>query len=94
MFLLIGLFFFVLSSPAFSAVCATAGEGGALILSATPVGECSGYVILDSTDWLGSSVWTIPTVEDIALVWSSAFVLPVTLYLITWAIGRIVNLFR
>ena len=93
MFLLIGLFFFVFSSPVFSAVCAT-DSGGALIISATPIGECSGYVILDSTDWLGSSVWAIPTVTDVALVWSSAFILPLTLFLTAWAIGRIVNLFR
>lgn len=80
--------------PSWAAVCATIDSGNVVVANLTPAGDCTSLIILDSSDWVGTSVWAIPTVSDIALVWSSAFILPVTLFLITWAIGRIVNLFR
>lgn len=90
----IGFLLFLISSPVYPAVCATADANSALILSHVPIGDCAGYVILDSSDWLGSSVWAIPSLSDIALVWSTSFILPTSLYLIAWSIGRVVNFFK
>ena len=81
-------------SPIWAAVCATVDSGNVIVANSTPAGDCTSLVVLESTDWMGASVWAIPTMSDIALVWSSAFILPLTLFLTAWAIGRIVNLFR
>lgn len=76
------------------AICASVDSvTGYLKILPTPVGECSSYVILDHLDWLGSSIWALPSLDDAALVWSVGFSLPMTLFLIAWAAGRVISLF-
>lgn len=77
-----------------AAMCATVDAQNALIVNTTPIGECTGLVVLAIEDWPGASVWTLPTNEEIALVWFAGFSVPITLYLIAWSLGQILSMFR
>lgn len=78
-----------------AALCATVDSvTNTVMVTTTPVGECTSLILLDSSDWVGTSVWSLPTPGDIALVWGAGFILPVTLFLIAWAIGRVVHFFE
>lgn len=77
-----------------SASCATVDTNGIVVVTATPVGECTALILLSSEDWGGASVWLMPTAGEISSVWASAFILPMTLFLFAWSIGRIVHFFR
>lgn len=92
--ILAGLLFMIISYSSYAASCASLGQDNTIILNSVPVGECTGYVILTAGDWVGSSVWALPSIDEITLVWSAAFILPTTLFLIAWAIGRVLNLFK
>lgn len=75
-------------------MCATVDAQSALIVNTTPVGECTGLVVLSVEDWPGTSVWAMPTPDDMMTVWFAGFSVPMVLFLISWAIGRIVHVFR
>lgn len=91
--LVIGLFFF---SPAcFSAVCVHVDTAGYLVPSLDPMAECTGFALLDSSEWLLSgAMWTLPSYNDLAYVWLAGFSIPVTLFLISWCIGSLLSFFR
>lgn len=77
-----------------AAQCATVDSAtSAVYVVTTPVSECSALVLLDVTDWVGSSIWSLPTSEDVFLAWGVGFTLPVTLFLVAWAVGRVVHFF-
>lgn len=75
-------------------MCASVGADNVLVVNTVPVSECMGLIVLESTDWIGASVWAVPTVDDVLLIWSSAFLVPTTLFLISWSVGRVVHFFR
>lgn len=78
----------------FAAMCATVDAQNALIVNTTPISECAGLVVLSYEDWPGSSVWAMPTPGEMMSVWMAGFTVPMTLFLISWAIGMVVNSFR
>lgn len=77
-----------------AAMCASVDAQNALIVNTTPVGECTGLVVLAIEDWPGASVWAMPSTDQMMSVWLAGFSVPMVLFLISWAIGRIVHIFR
>lgn len=77
-----------------AAMCATVDAQNAVIVNTTPIGECAGLVVMNINDWPGASVWAMPTTDEMMLVWMAGFTVPMTLFLISWAIGMVVNFFR
>ena len=66
--------------------------------AAVSLNDCTGYVLLDKADWVSNglvqSLITIPAGEDFAAVWATAFVIPVSIGLIAWAVAKIATVFR
>ena len=85
---------FLLPSLSWAASCVSVGSEGLLSVNTVPVGECTSYILLSAGDWVGSSVWEIPTTEQLSLFWFIGFSLPITLYLIAYSIGQVVSLFK
>ncbi len=75
-------------------MCATVDAQNVLIVNTTPIGECVGLVVLSYEDWPGASVWAMPTADQMMSVWLAGFSVPMVLFLISWAIGRIIHIFR
>lgn len=92
--LLIGVIALLFPEPGIAAMCATLDAQNALIVNTTPIGECTGLVVLAIEDWPGASVWALPTTDEMMSVWLAGFSVPMVLFLISWAIGRIVHTFR
>lgn len=95
--LLIGVLIQLFPLSLWAASCATVDTSlgiNAVAVTTTPVGECTGFVILSSEEWGGASIWLMPTVDDVSVVWASAFILPMSLFLFSWAVGRLVKFFR
>lgn len=93
--LAMGLTLFFMSSVALSAVCVHVDASGYLVPSVAPMAECTGFALLDSSEWLLSgAMWTLPSYNDLAYVWLAGFSIPVTLFLISWCIGSLLSFFR
>lgn len=81
------------------AVCVMVDASGFVKqLAGVALGDCTGYVLLDKADWVSNglvqSLITIPSGEDFAAVWATAFIVPVSIGLIAWTVAKIVNVFR
>lgn len=76
-----------------SALCVQV-DNGFVVSTAVPIDQCTSYVLLESSEWGGSSVWAIPPVSDVAAIWSFAFSLPMIVFLMAWAIGVILKMFK
>ncbi len=84
------------------AVCAWSTNRG-LIRTDWTTGDCSGYdyVLLTPTELqaLGDlsqlptlqDIFTVPVAEDLAQMWAIGFSLPMVVYLVSWALGVVVN---
>ncbi|HQA25361.1 MAG TPA: hypothetical protein PK893_04275 [Candidatus Competibacteraceae bacterium] len=78
-----------------AAVCATVdGATSALIIVSTPVGECTGYVVLDVLDWPGASVWAMPTVEELSGYFFAGFSIPLSIFLFAWGVFALINVVK
>lgn len=77
-----------------SALCVTVDVLGHVIKTNDPIDQCTSYVLLESSEWGGSSVWAIPPVEDVALIWGFAFSVPVIVFLMAWSLGVILKMFK
>lgn len=85
---------FLLPALSWAAACVSVSPEGLLSVNTVPVGECTSYILLSAGDWVGSSVWELPAVDQLALFWSMGFTLPLTLFLISFSLGRILSLFK
>lgn len=56
------------------------------------------YLLIDSATYgsleLASSLWTVPTQAELTGVFVAAFSIPMTVYLVAWAAGVLVNMFN
>jgi len=77
-----------------SALCVSIDPNGFVVSSATPVDQCTSYVLLESSEWGGSSIWAIPPAGDVAAIWGFAFSVPVIVFLMAWSLGVILKMFR
>lgn len=81
-----------------AATCAEANADGFLYLSVTPLAECSGHVLMDSTEY--SQVPTLqalfawPESDQMVKAWMAGFTLPMVCYLAAWGFGVVVNFFN
>ncbi len=75
------------------AVCVNTNSSGVLVVNPTPVGECQAYILLDSTDWVGSSVWKFPAPEEVGQYFSAGFALPFFSYVIAFGVGQVLKMF-
>jgi hypothetical protein len=85
---------FLLPSLSWAASCVSASPEGLLSVNTVPVGECTSYILLSAGDWVGSSVWEIPSTDQLSLFWFMGFSLPITLYLISYSVGVVVSLLK
>lgn len=77
-----------------SALCVKVDANGFVVSTITPVDQCTSYVLLDSSEWGGSSVWAIPPVGNVAAIWGFAFSVPVIVFLMAWSLGVILKMFK
>ena len=77
-----------------ASLCVVTDPQGFIVSTSTPVSDCSSYILLDSADFGGTSIWAIPTAGDVAAVWGIAFSLPVTIFLIAWSLGVVLKMFK
>jgi len=77
----------------------TGGQG--LLLSDTPLDECTGVIILSADDYTKlmseptlMDIFTIPVSGDLQQMWMLGFGLPVIAYLSAWAYGVVINWFK
>lgn len=82
------------SQSALSAICASVDAGGFIKAAPAAIGDCTSLVLMDSADWPGASIWTFPSNEELGSIFFVGFTLPITCYLIAWAIGLIVRTFK
>lgn len=81
------------------AICATVDGSGIVHAAANiPLNECSSFVLLDKSDWIGNGLvqglTTIPAGEDFAALWAAGFIVPMTIGLIAWAVFKVVQMWR
>ena len=76
------------------ASCVIANEQNLLEVIATPVGDCTSYVIVDAAEFYQNSVFDIPDGTTLAGFFSAGFVVPMTIGLVAWGVGKLVNFFN
>ena len=75
-------------------VCAQIDANNYLVLNATPVDQCTGYVVMSASDWATTSFTNIPASGDLAAAWGAGFILPLVIYLIAHSVASVVNVFK
>lgn len=70
------------------------GATGYVQLLPTPVSECSTLILLDASEWGGSSVWAIPTAGEMETAYAAGLLIPLTLYFVAYAAGSLISFFR
>lgn len=70
----------------------------AVVAGSLPIAQCPAFVLIEAQDYqqivMANNLFALPTTQDFATAWSVGFVLPVTLYLVTWAVASVVNFFK
>lgn len=88
----------VIVSDAAAATCAKTNVDGYVYLSADPLAECTGHVLMDSTEY--SQVPTLqalfawPESDQMVQAWMAGFTIPMICYLAAWGFGVVVNFFK
>lgn len=71
---------------------------GALVADSTPIASCTGYVMMDITEYSDyptlSSIFAVPLASDLQSMWMIGFSLPVIFYLTAWAYQTVISFFR
>jgi hypothetical protein len=75
-------------------ICATINEFNQVIANATPIAECTGFILQDSVDYLANSFFQIPDSDTLKGFWFAGFVLPMTAHMVAWAAGSLANFFN
>lgn len=77
-----------------AAQCVVIDGSGYVVSVSVAVNDCTSFVLLDSSDWVSNSIWAIPPIADVSAIWALAFSLPMSIFLISWAIGSVVRMFK
>lgn len=77
-----------------ASMCASVGAGDVLVLNTTPVGECETLIVLSASEWAGSSIYVMPSVQEMTDFWAVGFVVPMSLFLFSWGVGSVIRLWR
>jgi hypothetical protein len=92
---------FALSSiviDASAATCARANVDGFLYLSTDPLAECTGHVLMDSTEYSQvptlQSLFAWPESDQMVAAWMAGFTIPMICYLAAWGFGVVVNFLK
>jgi len=77
----------------------TGGQG--LVISSTPLDECTGVILLSADDYAKlmsgptlTDIFTMPVAEDLQQMWMLGFSLPIIAYLTAWSYGVVINWFN
>lgn len=77
-----------------SAQCFTVGTSGELIAQAVPPSECTGFVLMDKTDYMQAQsamdLWAIDPAAN-SLMFFTSFSLVVTCFLVSWGYGELLS---
>lgn len=74
------------------AACATVDGLGYMHYSNTPAGSCTGYIVLDPAEYPNlANIYNLPGADDLGTAWMLGFVLPVTVYLVSWAFASVIG---
>lgn len=83
------------SASTHAASCAVVDAVGAVTVTATPVAECTGFVLLDAGEYSEmptlSSLFAVPLASDLQSMWMAGFSLPLIVYLVAWAYQTVIN---
>lgn len=77
-----------------SSLCVHVDSNGFVMSSSVPVSSCSAYVLLDSADYAGTSIWQVPPPSELTAVWTFAFVAPLVVYLMAFSLGSVLSFLR
>ncbi len=68
---------------------------GVLTVTSDPIETCPGWVLLDAATYTAqptlTDIFAMPVSTDLAEMWAVGFSLPLTMYLVAWALGVVVN---
>lgn len=73
------------------ALCVITDANGALVGTATAPAQCTGYIVESASDYLAHSIFTIPDASALHAAWAAGFLVPMSVGLVAWAIGELVN---
>lgn len=77
------------------ATCLITDANGYLMVSATPVEQCSTWVMLSASEYTDlpslTDIFAMPLASDLGQMWQVAFSLPLVLYMSAWALGVVVR---
>lgn len=76
------------------AACVALNAQNLLEVIVTPVGDCTSYVILDAAEYWQRSIFDIPDGTTLAGFFGAGFVAPMTLGLVAWGVGKLINFFN
>jgi len=81
-----------------AATCAITNADGFIYLTADPLAECSGHVLMDSTEYSQvptlQALFAMPDSGQLAAAWAAGFTIPMICYLVAWGFGVAVNFFK
>ena len=80
------------------ASCVNFDALGNLFQTGDPIASCSGFVLLDSTEFTDfptlQSIFNMPLAADLSQLWMVGFSLPIIIYLTAWGFGVVINWFK
>ena len=90
---LVGISASIFPSFVQAAKCASVRGNNDIYINSQPINECTGLIILEPTEWVSASIWQFPSNEEIGNAWAAGFLIPMSLFLFAWGVGRIVHFF-
>ena len=80
------------------AICVDLRPNGRLLPTGELPSDCSGYVLLDATEYAGvvaaGDLWTVPGTAEILAAFSSGGTLILTLYLVSRGYRAVLNMIQ
>lgn len=68
---------------------------GSLVLTADPVGSCTGYILQDAAEYMLNNtlvgLTAFPAPSEFSGAWAAGFILPITFALVGWACGAVLS---
>lgn len=70
-------------------------QTGFLVATATPLTQCTSYVLMDATGFKNlptlTDVFSMPVSADLTTMWMTGFALPLIVYISSWALQIVVG---
>lgn len=66
-------------------------QDGVLVPVPVSLEQCSSYVLLDTAEYVGSTIWQVPDIAELSMIWGFAFTVPLLIYLMAWSVGTILR---